>query len=489
MKKTKTIIRRILPVALAMVLVLGMTPAFAREANEPPAEAPEYYFEDVPEGSYYFDAVYWALDRYVTNGTGDTTFSPDLICTRAQVMTFLWRAKGEPEPGTPLSLQSATAASSPEGGAKAASPFTDVTPEDYYYQAVLWAVGVGITNGTSATTFSPDKVCNYAEILTFLWRAGGAPETAGPTHYTENWPDSWYKDAVSWAEEDELLEDAGAAVDPMEPCTRARTVTWLYRDAQYYVDSVEELMNAVGPGRDIHLAPGTYNLSPWMEKIMGPSPDWDNPYVIIDKVHDGYELQFHGLKNTEFLSSNGKAGSVKIVVEPRYANVLSFYDCDNIMLTDLTLGHTSKKGECAGGVIHVRDSGELWMRGLDLSGGGSFGISAKGTAGIYVSDSVIRDCTEGLVQFDAVVMARFDRCECKNTKGSVQILASGSWAVFSECEFHGLTWDKTAGGVVYAEDDGEISFIDCRMDRLILQNIMDSDLYNENVFVWGGSMI
>ena len=462
----RNLIKKIMLFALAMVLVFGMIPAFADEVDELPAGGTEYYFNDVPEDSYYFDAVYWALDRYVTNGTSYNTFSPEKICTRAQVMTFLWRVKGEPEPFS------------------AENPFKDVPKNSWYEQAVLWAVGAGITNGTSATTFSPDKVCNYAEILTFLWRANGAPEVSAPGHYTRNWPDSWYKDAVSWAEEDELLEDAGEEVDPKEPCTRARTVTWLYRDAQYYVDSVEELMDAIGPGRDIHLEPGTYNLTTWMEKVMGPTPDWDNPYVIINEVSDGYEVQILGLKNTEFLSSDGKAGSVKITVEPRCASVLSFYDCDNVMLTNLTLGHTSGKGECTGAVITAAGCGELWMDGLDLYGCGAYGISMDDVMGVYAENCVIRDCTEGLMKCSDAQIARFFGCQFRKTRGQHLISAAGdSWLIFEECSFRNLSWDKNGGAFLDVEEDSAVNFYDCSFPKTVLQAILNDPGYGRNIFV------
>ncbi|MBR2575934.1 MAG: S-layer homology domain-containing protein, partial [Firmicutes bacterium] len=354
----------------------------------------------------------------------------------------------------------------------------------WYEQAVLWAVGAGITNGTSVTTFSPDKVCNYAEILTFLWRANGAPDPAGISHYTENWPDSWYKDAVSWAEEDELLEDAGDAVDPFEPCTRARTVTWLYRDAQYYVDSVEELMDAIGPGRDIHLAPGTYDLTSWINERVGDSPDWDNPYVIINEVSDGYEVQILGLKNTEFLSSDGKAGSVKITVEPRCASVLSFYDCDNVMLTNLTLGHTPGKGECAGAVITASICGELWLDGLDLYGCGAYGISMDDVMGVYAENCVIRDCTEGLMKCSDAQIARFFGCQFRKTRGQHLISAAGdSWLIFEECSFRNLSWDKNGGAFLDVEEDSAVNFYDCSFPKTVLQAILNDPGYGRNIFV------
>ena len=108
-------------------------------------------FTDVPVGSYYYDAVLWAVEKGITKGTSDTMFSPDATCTRAQIVTFLWRSQGVPAAG-------------------AVNPFTDVAADAYYNTAVLWAAENGITGGTSATTFSPNNDCTRAQIVTFLYR-------------------------------------------------------------------------------------------------------------------------------------------------------------------------------------------------------------------------------------------------------------------------------------------------------------------------------
>ena len=110
-------------------------------------------FTDVPDGSWYYDAVYWAVDEGVTNGTSETTFSPDNVCSRAEAVTFIWRALGSPEVGD------------------VTNPFTDIEVGSWYYKAVLWAVDNNVTSGTSATTFSPTMECSRAQIVTFLYKA------------------------------------------------------------------------------------------------------------------------------------------------------------------------------------------------------------------------------------------------------------------------------------------------------------------------------
>ena len=173
-------------------------------------------FVDLSKEQYYYEPVMWAVqhDPQITNGTDPTHFSPGKTCTRAQVVTFLWRAKGCQEP------------------AQTDNPFVDVTPDAYYYKAVLWAVERNITNGVDPTHFSPDKGCTRAQVVTFLWRTEGKREprkTDNP--FTDVKPDAYYYDAVLWAVENRIT--TGTSPDKFSPdstCTRGQIVTFLYRD-------------------------------------------------------------------------------------------------------------------------------------------------------------------------------------------------------------------------------------------------------------------
>ena len=169
-------------------------------------------FTDVPSGSYYEDAVIWAVSKGITSGTTETTFSPNAACTRAQAVTFLWRAAGSPAP------ESAT------------MPFTDVAEGRYYYDAVLWAIEQGITKGTSDTTFSPNATCTRAQIVTFLWRSQGSPAAGTPNPFTDVAPNAYYANAVLWAVEQGITKGTSATTfSPNSNCTRAQIVTFLYR--------------------------------------------------------------------------------------------------------------------------------------------------------------------------------------------------------------------------------------------------------------------
>ena len=169
-------------------------------------------FVDVPEGSYYEEAVDWAVEKGITTGTGNNYFTPDGICTRAQAVTFLWRVAGSPTPKTEAMV------------------FEDVLDGSYYYEAVLWAVENGITVGTSATTFSPELTCSRAHIVTFLWRAANSPSVKMDNPFTDVAADAYYIDAVLWAVKHKITVGTTLSTfSPDEGCTRAQIVTFLYR--------------------------------------------------------------------------------------------------------------------------------------------------------------------------------------------------------------------------------------------------------------------
>ncbi|MCB6500764.1 S-layer homology domain-containing protein [Colidextribacter sp. 210702-DFI.3.9] len=172
-------------------------------------------FVDVATGSYYEDAVDWAVENGITKGTDDTHFSPDGICTRAQAVTFLWRTAGSPKPET------------------RAMPFTDVPVGSYYYDAVLWAVENGITKGTSDTTFSPNMTCSRAQIVAFLWRSEKSPAAGTANPFADVKSDAYYADAVLWAVKENITKGTTSTTfSPNAGCTRAQIVTFLYRAYQ-----------------------------------------------------------------------------------------------------------------------------------------------------------------------------------------------------------------------------------------------------------------
>ena len=169
-------------------------------------------FVDVATGSYYENAVDWAVGNGITQGTDATHFSPDGICTRAQAVTFLWRAAGSPKPETRT------------------MPFTDVPAGSYYYDAVLWAVENDITKGTSDTTFSPNMTCTRAQIVAFLWRSEKSPAAGTANPFADVKSAAYYADAVLWAAKKDITKGTtNTTFSPDADCTRSQIVTFLWR--------------------------------------------------------------------------------------------------------------------------------------------------------------------------------------------------------------------------------------------------------------------
>ena len=169
-------------------------------------------FLDVDDNAYYAPSVYWAVDRGVTNGVSDYAFAPGRSCSRAQAVTFLWRAAGCPAPGS------------------TACPFKDVSSNAYYYTAMLWAVENGITKGVSADRFAPDQTCTRAQIVTFLYRAAGSPEVSGSRTFSDVPAGAYYEKAVRWAVANKITTGTSETrFSPNANCTRAQMVTFLQR--------------------------------------------------------------------------------------------------------------------------------------------------------------------------------------------------------------------------------------------------------------------
>ena len=186
---------------------VSVTAAFKAETTRK-----ENPFTDVPQDAYYKDGVLWAVQKGITSGTTETTFSPHASCTRAQMVTFLWRAAGSPK-------------------ASGSNPFGDVPADAYYYGAVLWAVENGITSGTSAATFAPDATVTRGQTVTFLYRAAGSPTVSG-SGFSDVQANSYCADAVAWAVQKGITSGTGSGrFSPDASCTRSQIVTFLYRQS------------------------------------------------------------------------------------------------------------------------------------------------------------------------------------------------------------------------------------------------------------------
>ena len=198
---------------LTVQVPAGTTGTLRFTAHWQENEKPPIRFIDVDGDDWFYDPVYWAVETGITTGTTDTTFSPKDHCTRAHMVTFLWRAAGSPEPTITK------------------NPFTDVSESSCYYKAIVWAVEHGITNGTSRTTFSPNAPCTRAQIVTFLWRYAGTPRALeGGSAFLDLRPGSYYEEAVLWAAQQGIAKGVTSTIfRPNGTCTRAQGVTFLYR--------------------------------------------------------------------------------------------------------------------------------------------------------------------------------------------------------------------------------------------------------------------
>ena len=204
--------KRIISLLLTFCLLLSLLSVTAFASS----------FKDVQAGAYYEAAVDWAVEEGITNGTGDSAFSPKLACTRAQVVTFLWRSAGEPEPES------------------TDNPFGDVADSgnmSHYYTAILWAVGEGITKGKTTTSFAPGDTVTRAEFVTFLYRYAGEPEVTVSNPFKDIKSSDYFYDSVLWAAANGITTGTSTtAFTPKQDCTRAQVVTFLYR---YYGHPVE----------------------------------------------------------------------------------------------------------------------------------------------------------------------------------------------------------------------------------------------------------
>ena len=197
----KAITNKIFSLILSASMLASLLPVSALAAG----------FSDVPQGAYYEDAVDWAVENNITAGTSGMEFSPDETCTRAQAVTFLWRANGQPD-------------------ATGSNPFADVSASSYYNEAVQWAVTNNITSGTSPNAFEPDAPVTRAQVVTFLYHDADNPSTSGSTLFADVTTDAYYRDAVCWAVAQSITAGTSAtAFSPDEICTRAQIVTFLYR--------------------------------------------------------------------------------------------------------------------------------------------------------------------------------------------------------------------------------------------------------------------
>lgn len=218
--------KRTLSIVLALILLMGCMAGAVSAAGTS--------FTDVKEGDYFHDPVQWAVENGITSGIGDNRFGPSNPCTRAQVVTFLWRAAGSPNPNS------------------SANPFADVSTGDYFYTPVLWAVENGITAGVSANSFGPSQTCTRGQIVTFLWKFKNAPT---PNNTSVQFSDvdvsAYYAKPVAWAVENGVTAGVGdGKFGPNQTCTRGQVMTFLYK-AKDVASGNSEIPDATVPSEPV----------------------------------------------------------------------------------------------------------------------------------------------------------------------------------------------------------------------------------------------
>ncbi|MBQ9459876.1 MAG: S-layer homology domain-containing protein [Oscillospiraceae bacterium] len=409
-------------------------------------------FADVDADAWYADAVSWAARSEITNGVSETRFSPDGLCTRAQMVTFLWRANGRPSPE------------------KTKGAFSDVPAGCYYEQAALWAAEAGIVSASAS--FLPEAECSCGELLTLLWRSEGRPSPEAPSEITSNWPESEEKSSVAWAESKGMLDGSDIPPEKFDPamgCTRGWAIRCCYDVSFRFVTTVSQLVYELRPCRTVCLAPGEYNLTEWIT-LADAGARCANPYVRVEEVFDGEALTVVGLDHVTLCSPTGDPSDVRIVTEPRYANVLSFLSCSDITLRDMTMGHTPEQGYCLGGVVYAEDCGSVFLNNLDLYGCGTYGISAFDTETVRADGVVIHDCSYGGVELYRVGRAEFTGCTVKNCREFDILTVVDSEAEFTRCTFEDNRWGKYFNFLHFS--GSRIIFDRCSFDRASYQALL-----------------
>ncbi|MBR1507632.1 MAG: S-layer homology domain-containing protein [Eubacterium sp.] len=249
-------------------------------------------FVDVPSGAFYYDAVNWAVANNITQGTDSTHFKPNSPCIRSQIVTFIWKAYGSPEPDTEV------------------NPFVDIQNTDYYYKAVLWAVENDITSGMDATHFKPNKPCTRAQVVTFLWNAAGKPEPLSSYNsFSDVSINAMYFKAVRWAGEQDITYGTNAThFSPSNTCSRGQIVTFIYRavsDQIHHHDwvlSQESYTCSQGGNREYYcttcgetkteVIPKGHKWATKTEKIEAVPGHYTTKYI------DGYRCDICGFFNT-----------------------------------------------------------------------------------------------------------------------------------------------------------------------------------------------
>ncbi len=426
-------------------------------------------FQDVPYDSLYKWAVLWARAAGVTDGISRTKFGPGNTCTRGQVVTFLWRAAGCPEPET-LDCQ-----------------FTDVVDTDYYYKAVLWAVEMGITDGINKakTLFGPERTCTEAQILTFIWRYRGKPEAhkaGSPFEFFST--ELYYKPALEWGWYMGLVDESLLVESP---CPRSHVVQYLYGMEGWplvhelrpedgikcvVVNTIDDLLKNAGDNTIIYLAPGDYDLGRWADAKADYM--WQQqekyPKVTLEDTGDKfYEVQIRGCKGLT-LRHVGHA-NIDITMNRSQSHVLLFADCQDLTLNNFSVTSRAQTPS-NGAVLRFEECKNIWMDYMTLSGKLLFGITAELCQTLHMDRSVIGGCDLGILGFVNCKDFNFDQLNANGNQGYCLITSIASDIRFEDSYFMGNQWYTEDDNYIMLQDMlAESSFLDCCFDQDALDSL------------------
>lgn len=245
------------------------------------------------------------------------------------------------------------------------------------------------------------------------------------------------------------------------------------------VSSTEDFLDAIEPGAVIEFKKGTYNLSPDLAEIYGTDGkkfNKNHEYVQLEECYDGIQIV---IKDVDGLTIKGQDGkNIELQVEPRYADVLTFDGCEDITLSNMTMGHTTEQGECEGDVLELRDCDGVNLEGMDMYGCGAYGITASNTSGINVTDSTIHDCSYGLIWFDDCDKANFKNCNITGIEGYGVISAFSSNITFNKCSFED---NNCSYGFVTLDSSNKIAFKACTFGEAESGSVNGGDLGDDSV--------
>ena len=310
------------------------------------------------------------------------------------------------------------------------------------------------------------NICTFAMLLLLLVSLAGCGEASDKVE-----PAGTPEQAAIETHEPTTATPAPILPDPTTPPEES-----VAEDKVVLVSTASEFLEAIAPGVIIELAPGTYNLTEYLRKASDNVSDY-----VVRSFNDGWQAEIHEVEGLTICGA--KEGKVEVVAEPRYCDVLYFNDCSDIVIENITLGHTIEQGNCQGAVLAFDYCRKISLDGLDLYGCGTYGVVADHTVGITLKDCIIRECSYGMVDLlssDTV----FEGCTFRDNGGFDMLSLSGSFAHFEGCSFTGNKGDSFLPAYYHSDSESGARFEGCTFGRWESQRL-NEELKDTGIFVIG----